>query len=158
VVRFFQENREEVLVGSAASLAAKIGTSDVTVIRTAQALGYSGLDELRRDIAHELRMSLSPAVRPTRTLGAVKGDASSALAVVIDIHVQALEKLRTDISTAQFEAAIELLANARRVVVPLRIKRCFVSTHLSYCLATACIATEFRAVNGARTAACRSAA
>jgi DNA-binding MurR/RpiR family transcriptional regulator len=117
VVRFFQENREEVLVGSAASLAAKIGTSDATVIRATQALGYSGLDELRRDIADELRMSLSPAARLTRTLGAVKGDASSALGVVIDIHVQALEKLRRDVSAAQFEAAIELLAKARRIVV-----------------------------------------
>jgi DNA-binding MurR/RpiR family transcriptional regulator len=117
VVRFFQENREEVLVGSAASLAAKIGTSDATVIRATQALGYSGLDELRRDIADELRMSLSPAARLTRTLGAVKGDASSALGVVIDIHVQALEKLRRDVSAAQFEAAIEMLAKARRIVV-----------------------------------------
>jgi DNA-binding MurR/RpiR family transcriptional regulator len=40
VVRFFQHNREEVLVASAAALAAKIGTSDATVIRAAQALGY----------------------------------------------------------------------------------------------------------------------
>jgi DNA-binding MurR/RpiR family transcriptional regulator len=117
VVRFFKENREEVLVGSAASLAAKIGTSDATVIRAAQALGYSGLEELRRDIADELRMSLSPAARLTRTLGAVTGDVSSALGVVIDIHVQALEKLRRDISAAQFEAAIDLLTKARRVVV-----------------------------------------
>jgi DNA-binding MurR/RpiR family transcriptional regulator len=117
VVRFFQDNREEVLVGSAAALAAKIGTSDATVIRATQALGYSGLDELRRDIADELRTSLSPAARLTRTLGAVKGDASSALGVVIDVHVQALEKLRRDIGTVQFEAAIELLTKARRVVV-----------------------------------------
>jgi DNA-binding MurR/RpiR family transcriptional regulator len=117
VVRFFQENREEVLVGSAASLATKIGTSDATVIRATQALGYSGLDELRRDIVDELRMSLSPAARLTRTLDAVKGDASSALGVVVDIHVRALEKLRRDIGTAQFEAAIELLAKAHRVVV-----------------------------------------
>jgi DNA-binding MurR/RpiR family transcriptional regulator len=36
---------------------------------------------------------------------------------VIDIHVQALEKLRRDVSAAQFEAAIELLAKARRIVV-----------------------------------------
>jgi DNA-binding MurR/RpiR family transcriptional regulator len=117
VVRFFQENREEVLVGSAASLAAKIGTSDATVIRATQALGYSGLDDLRRNLADELRMSLSPATRLTRTLGAIRGDASSALGVVIDIHVQALEKLRRDINTAQFEAAIELLAKAHRIVV-----------------------------------------
>jgi DNA-binding MurR/RpiR family transcriptional regulator len=117
VVQFFQDNREEVLVGSAAALAAKIGTSDATVIRATQALGYSGLDELRRDIADELRTSLSPAARLTRTLDAVKGNASSALGVVIDVHVQALEKLRKDISTEQFEAAIDLLTKARRVVV-----------------------------------------
>ena len=117
VARFFQENREEVLVGSAASLAAKIGTSDATVIRATQALGYAGLDELRRDIADELRMSLSPAARLTRTLGAVKGDATSALELVIDIHIEALESLRRDIDATQFKAAIELLVKARRIVV-----------------------------------------
>src|SRR3954469_18049889 len=69
VVQFFRQNREEVLVASAATLAAKIGTSDATVIRTAQALGYSGLDDLRRQLADELRVSLSPAARMARTLG-----------------------------------------------------------------------------------------
>jgi DNA-binding MurR/RpiR family transcriptional regulator len=117
VIRFFQENREEVLVGSAAALAAKIGTSDATVIRATQALGYSGLDELRRDIADELRMSLSPAARLARTLGAVKGDVSSALGVMIDIHVQAIEGLRRDIDPARFDAAIDLFAKARRIVL-----------------------------------------
>lgn len=67
-LRFFQENREEVLVSSAAALAAKIGTSDATIIRTAQALGYSGLDDLRRNLADELRTSLSPAARMTSNL------------------------------------------------------------------------------------------
>ena len=36
---------------------------------------------------------------------------------MIDIHVRALEAMRTDIPGAQFEAAIKLLASARRVVV-----------------------------------------
>ena len=116
VVRYFEQNREEVLVGSAATLAAKIGTSDATVIRATQALGYAGLDELRRQLADELRRSLSPAARLTRTLGAVKGDAVSALRVTIDVHLQALDRLRRDLDGPKFEAALGLLAGARRVV------------------------------------------
>ena len=117
VVRFFQDNREEVLVASAAELAAKIGTSDATVIRATQALGYSGLDDLRRHLAGELRTSLSPAARLARTLGAVKRDVASALGMMINIHVEALEALRRDIGTSQFQAAVDVLAKARRVVV-----------------------------------------
>jgi DNA-binding MurR/RpiR family transcriptional regulator len=117
VIRFFRENREEVLVASAAALAAKIGTSDATVIRATQVLGYSGLDELRRNLADELRMSLLPAARLARTLGAIKSDVSSGLGVMVDVHIQALEKLRHDISPALFERAIELLAKADRIIV-----------------------------------------
>ena len=117
VIRFFQENREEVLVASAAALAAKIGTSDATVVRAAQVLGYSGLDDLRRHLADELRISLSPAARLTRTLGAVASNAGSALGVMVDVHIQALEKLRRDVTSALFEQAIGLLAKADRVMV-----------------------------------------
>jgi hypothetical protein len=46
-------------------------TSDATVVRTAKALGFSGLDELRRALADEIRTALSPADRLTRTLGEV---------------------------------------------------------------------------------------
>ncbi|MGH7033079.1 MAG: hypothetical protein ACREFL_05065, partial [Stellaceae bacterium] len=54
VVRFFRDRREEVLIASAATMAAKAKTSDATVIRTARALGYSGLDGLRRALAEEM--------------------------------------------------------------------------------------------------------
>ena len=117
VIRFFEENREEVLVASAAALAKRIGTSDATVIRATQVLGYGGLDDLRRHLADELRISLSPAARLTRTLDAVKGDVGSGLGLMVDVHIQALEKLRRDISPALFERAIELVARADRVVV-----------------------------------------
>lgn len=117
VVRFFQENREQVLVASAVELAKRIGTSDATVIRSAKALGFSGLDSLRRQLAAELRMSLSPAARLTRTLGAVRNDAASALRLTVDIHVQSLERLHRDISPDLFEAAVERLVTASRVFV-----------------------------------------
>ncbi len=116
-LRFFQENREEVLVSSAAALAAKIGTSDATVVRTAQALGYAGLDDLRRHLADELRMSLSPAARLTRTLRALNNDAGSVLESIVDIHLRGLEKLKTEITQDVFDAATEILSQANRIVV-----------------------------------------
>jgi DNA-binding MurR/RpiR family transcriptional regulator len=47
VALFFQENREEVLIASATSMAAQAGSSDATVVRTAKALGFSGLEDMR---------------------------------------------------------------------------------------------------------------
>src|SRR5204862_231172 len=117
VARFFQGNREEVLVASASALAAKAGTSDATVVRTARALGYSGLGELRRQLATELRRNLSLPARLTRTLGAVGDDAGSALGMTLDIHVGALEALRRDISAELFQAAIDRLTAARRIFI-----------------------------------------
>jgi len=44
VVRFFQANREEVLIASAVALAAKVATSDATVVKATRALGFTGLE------------------------------------------------------------------------------------------------------------------
>src|SRR6266567_9530826 len=104
VVQYFRENREEVMVASAAILASRIGTSDATVIRAVKALGYSGLDALRQDLAAELRQNLSPASRLARTLGEMRPQ--SAFSATIDIHVQALEDLRRDVSADLFQSAV----------------------------------------------------
>jgi len=117
VVRFFQENREEVLVASASALASKIGTSDATVIRATKALGFAGLDELRQQLAAELRLNLSPASRLARTLGEVGDNPKSAFGLTLDIHIKALEDLRRDVSPELFEAAVDHLAAARRIFI-----------------------------------------
>jgi DNA-binding MurR/RpiR family transcriptional regulator len=117
VVRFFQGNREEVLIASAAALAAKAETSDATVVRATRALGFSGLDDLRRTLADELRNSLSPAERLTRTLGEVGGSLSAAFEMTLDIHLRSLESLRRSITLEQFEKAVDSIAGARRILV-----------------------------------------
>jgi DNA-binding MurR/RpiR family transcriptional regulator len=117
VATYFAAQREEVLVASAVDLAHKIGTSDATVIRTAKALGFTGLDDLRRQLAQELRASMSPAVRLTRTLGSVNDERVSPFELAIDTHRQAIDRLRSDISPALFEAAVERITAAARVFV-----------------------------------------
>src|SRR5271155_176235 len=117
VVRFFQGNREEVLIASAAALAAKADTSDATVVRAAKALGFSGLEELRRMLADELRISLSPADRLTRTLGDVGDSLSDAFAITLDSHLRCLDSLRRSMTPEQFERAVDGVVRAKRVVV-----------------------------------------
>jgi DNA-binding MurR/RpiR family transcriptional regulator len=117
VVRFFQKNREEVLIASAAALAAKAETSDATIVRATKALGFTGLDDLRRTLANELRSSLSPAERLTRTLGEVGTSLSAAFEMTLEIHLQSLESLRRSITSQQFERAVHSIVGAQRILV-----------------------------------------
>jgi len=117
VARFFRGNREEVLIASASALARKTGTSDATVIRTARALGFAGMEDLRRTLAEELRENISPAGRLARTLGEVGDDVAAALDVTLDIHQKALEDLRRDVTPEVFGTAVEHMIAAKRVFV-----------------------------------------
>ncbi len=54
VAEFIAQKPAAVLAGSALELAANTGTSDATVIRTIQTLGYAGLADLKRALAAAL--------------------------------------------------------------------------------------------------------
>jgi DNA-binding MurR/RpiR family transcriptional regulator len=117
VAEFFRENREEVLVASAAGIAERVGTSDATVIRTTKSLGYSGLAALRRELADELRASLSPAARLARTLGEVGDDLEAVFRLTVDTHRASLDRLESDVTPDLFRAAVMALADAKRVAI-----------------------------------------
>ncbi len=114
---YFRDNREEVLIASASELAQHAGTSDATVIRTARALGFSGMSDLRRCLASELKENLSPAGRFAGTLSEVGDDLEAVFDATLEIHRKSLENLRRDVSNAQFSAAISHLGDARRVFI-----------------------------------------
>jgi DNA-binding MurR/RpiR family transcriptional regulator len=117
VAQFIQENREEVLVTSATALALRTGTSDATVIRTTQTLGYAGINELRRQLAAELRQDLSLTSRLARTLAEVGDSLASAFELTLVTHLNALESLRRDISPERFRSVVARLNAARRVFI-----------------------------------------
>jgi DNA-binding MurR/RpiR family transcriptional regulator len=117
VARLMVEAREEVLVASAASLADKADTSDATVVRTVKSLGFSGLDELRRHLAGELKQSLNIAGRLSETLHDVGDDLQAAFNHTIDIHQNAIETLRRDISPELFRKATLAIGRAKRIVL-----------------------------------------
>lgn len=117
VVRTFLDNREQVLIASATALAALAGTSDATVIRATKALGFDGMDDLRRSLAGEMKQSLSLSHRLSQTLGNIGDDLQSAFQLTIETHLAALEKLKVEITSDAFRFAVEHLTAANRVFI-----------------------------------------
>lgn len=117
VARYLQTNPAEALIASAAALARRTQTSDATVVRTAKALGFAGLDELRQALAEKLGAAASPAERLSRTLQEVGDSLPAAFETTLQIHQQSLESLRGSIRPEEFERAVGAIAAARRVAV-----------------------------------------
>src|SRR5438552_11195618 len=87
VARFFGDHREEVGFVSAIEIAQQLGTSDATVVRTAQRLGYAGLPELKRELLDTLRTRATPALRLGRRLEQLGGEPAAILDHVMTWHV-----------------------------------------------------------------------
>ncbi|RME99499.1 MAG: MurR/RpiR family transcriptional regulator [Alphaproteobacteria bacterium] len=114
VLDWLARHRESALHASAARIAAKAGTSDATVIRTARKLGYEGLDALRTALAEDLRRDLTLTERMAgdvarATAGTPLGVATEALRASLDV----IERLNAQ-EIARVARAINM---ARRVHV-----------------------------------------
>jgi DNA-binding MurR/RpiR family transcriptional regulator len=117
VAAFIDENRATVLASSAANLAAAIGTSDATVVRTVQSLGFSGLPELKRELAASLQRATTPADDMGRTLSDVGGDTDKAIDLALTAHAEAIKSLQRGRARATLTKAVQTLHPAGRVVV-----------------------------------------
>ncbi|MGL4967379.1 MAG: MurR/RpiR family transcriptional regulator [Inquilinus sp.] len=114
VARFLVEQKEAVLLCSAAEIAARAGTSDATVVRTARSLGFEGLSQLREALLADLTGATTPGSRMRRTLDVAGEDAVGALRHVLSIHREATEVLAAPEFQQPFARAVETLATARR--------------------------------------------
>lgn len=117
VVQFIDQNRLSVLASSAAQLAASIGTSDATVVRTVQALGFDGLDDLRRTLMFTMDARSTPADNLRRTLAEVGASAARAIDTVLEAHREALAVLEADVTRARIADAAAILHPVRRINV-----------------------------------------
>ncbi|MGH3811572.1 MAG: MurR/RpiR family transcriptional regulator [Pseudonocardiaceae bacterium] len=116
VARFFTEHAAQLGFFSAAEIAARLGTSDATVVRTAQTLGYRGLADLKRAL---LADAPPPEPTPSARLGATLRHATTPTDVldhVLDVHRAALHAAREHLDE-RFPAAVALLAAAERIVL-----------------------------------------
>jgi DNA-binding MurR/RpiR family transcriptional regulator len=121
VAHYLSRNRVAVLANSAAELAAMIGTSDATVVRTVQALGFQGLGELRLSIAASIGGNSAPLHHMHQTLEELTGKAGEAATaaanLVIDTHAESLLRLQQADARAQIHGAITKLHSVERLVI-----------------------------------------
>lgn len=114
VARFLAATSPETLVfATAEELGRQTGTSDATVVRTAQRLGYSGLPELKREISFS---ALPTQTRLRRRLSDLGHDASLTISRVFDEAKERLDDARDGLSSADFESAVRLIAGAGDVI------------------------------------------
>jgi DNA-binding MurR/RpiR family transcriptional regulator len=116
VAKFIDENRQIVLASSAAALGARIGTSDATVLRTVQTLGFASLAELKSAILNSGSVS-TPADDMRRTLVDLEVTTGQAFDGVLLAHTDGLDVLRSEKCRSQVAAAVCALDGAERVAV-----------------------------------------
>ncbi|MBR0663220.1 MurR/RpiR family transcriptional regulator [Roseomonas hellenica] len=118
VARFITENRALTLASSAADLASRIGTSDATVVRAVQAMGFGGLPELKRMLAATLAANpATPAEAMRRSLAEAGEEAGRAIAIAIEAQREAIEAIAAPEAQASLRAAALALHPARRILV-----------------------------------------
>lgn len=137
VVRFIDENRQTVLASSAAALGSYVGTSDATVVRTIQALGFTGLGDLKRAILKSADKVSTPADHMRRTLADLEKTTGQAFDSVLQAHADGLAVLNSERCRAQIAAAVGVLDAADRIAVfgigPSAALASYVSISLARC-------------------------
>jgi len=118
VLRYILDHAEEVAFLPISALARRTGVSEATVVRLAQAMGFKGFPELKREIQGQIRERISTVSRLERTIDEVgKGDEEAVLIRVFQEDMRNLAETLQEISIRSFREAIRELERAKRVFV-----------------------------------------
>lgn len=117
VAHYLADFPEEVAFASAGELGRVTQTSDATVIRTVKALGYDGLPALKRSLQTTVRERLTPAGRLVRSLDRIGTEPVRVLDEVLSDSIQILEEAQHSINADSFAQAVDIIRNARGVLV-----------------------------------------
>ena len=101
----------------AADLARRLGVSEATLVRFAQAIGYDGFRELRRSLQALYRVNNTPASRLQHKLGELASSQGHVLTKVLAMEVQYLTEASHSIEAADFDRAAEILLNGQKIFV-----------------------------------------
>ncbi len=108
---------ERLLYMSAVELGAETRTSNATVVRALQSLGYSGLAELKGKVAKPFSDTTAPSVRARRRAESTGGDLQIVWDKVVTEAVERIELLRTTFNLERYRRAVSILLGAREVAV-----------------------------------------
>ena len=108
---------ERILSSSAAELGTESGTSNATVVRTLQKLGYAGLGDVKRRVAAPFSEPLAPEERVRQRLVLAGEDAGRIVSSIWDEATRQLDLARRSLSLENVTAAATLISRAGNVYV-----------------------------------------
>lgn len=106
---------EELVYMTAAELGRRTRTSNATVVRTLQALGYEGLGDLKATIVGVAPAEIVPAVKARHRVESTGSDLGNVWDLVTAEAIERIELLRQSYSPEKFGEAIKLLLGATTV-------------------------------------------
>ena len=117
VARYIDQQRETVLESTAMEIAVANHTSDATVIRAIQALGFSGLRDLKQTLKAWFGPSLTSEDKMITTVSEVTSDVNSAIDFVLEGHRHACDVLSQPQNRVAVADSVALLGEARQVAI-----------------------------------------
>ncbi|MFJ8926421.1 MurR/RpiR family transcriptional regulator [Streptomyces sp. NPDC102364] len=106
---------ESLLFASAQELGTASGTSNASVVRTLQKLGYAGLPALKRELASDLTSAVAPEVRLKRRIAHVGRDLDAIWGEVFDEAAERIEHARRLTPGEALREAVGILAEAGEI-------------------------------------------
>ena len=86
VATYINENREAMMEQTAMEIAALLKTSDATVVRAIQALGFAGLRDLKSTLEHWFGPAISSSEKISTTVNILTSDVNSSIDFVLEGH------------------------------------------------------------------------
>jgi DNA-binding MurR/RpiR family transcriptional regulator len=115
VARYINENREVVLEFTAIEIAAATQTSDATVVRAIQALGFAGLRDLKQTMELWFGPGINSEDKMATTVNSLTCDVNSSIDFVLQGHQHTCEVLSTSTNRYAIAQAVAVLVEARQV-------------------------------------------
>ncbi|ATL29649.1 MurR/RpiR family transcriptional regulator [Streptomyces formicae] len=106
---------ESLLFASAQELGAASGTSNATVVRALQRLGYAGLPALKRELASDFTSAVAPEVRLKQRIAHVGRDLGDIWGDVFDEAQERIEHARRLTPDDALRDAVGVLAEAAEI-------------------------------------------
>ncbi len=117
VAEYIDGHRHAVLAKSALEIGFETNTSDATVIRAIQALGFHGLVDLKETLEAYLGVADSPVEKMAATTKSISGDCNAAIDFVLENQKNTLEMLSSAENREAMALAVRLLSQARGIGV-----------------------------------------
>ena len=124
IVDYLLANTTQAAFMTAMELARQVHTSDASIVRLAQALGFDGFHQLQRHLREQVKSRLDTASR-LETSERKSNKPGEILARIIAADVENLRQTAEMVSTEAFDGAIRILRTAKGIgVLGLRSTHC----------------------------------